>query len=147
MLAGPLGRRPEFFALRARAEGIVGCAFLRVLECSVGLGDLLETLLGLRLLRDVRMVFLRQPSIGLLDLLLRSAALDPERGVVVAVFHLAPFTGPAPWASPCSRRGFRTWTLEWLPRARSSRVSPRRRACRSHRHGGARELRSPSPGR
>ena len=99
LLARPFRRRAEFLALRSRAECVVGGAFFRVLESPVGLGNLLEALLGLRLLRDIRMIFLRQPAVGLLDFLLRSAALDAECGVVVAVLHFDPVIAPAPLAS------------------------------------------------
>ena len=120
----------------------------RILERLVGLGDFLEARLGLRLLGNVRMVFLRQSPVGLLDLVLRSAALDTERGVVVAVLHRtsARFIAPAPWAtaSACSRRESRTSKPGWPLRAIPSPAFPRRRACRSRRLAGAPGNRRPS---
>ena len=80
----------------AAAERVVGGALLRVLEGLVGLGDFLEARLGLRLLGDVRMIFLREPAIRLLDLVGGSAALDAERGVVVAVLHRTSVHCPGP---------------------------------------------------
>ena len=71
------------------AQRVVGRAFLRVLESLVGLGNFLEARLGLRLLGNIRMIFLRQSAICLLDLVGGGAALDAECGVVVAVLHRA----------------------------------------------------------
>src|SRR5690606_4342679 len=57
----PVRRRLEILpSAPVGAQPIVGRAFLRVLEHLVGFADLLETLFGLRLLADVRMVFARQ---------------------------------------------------------------------------------------
>src|SRR5205085_1997344 len=69
------------------AELVVGRALLGILERLVGLGDLLEFLLALRILRDVGMVFLRELAIRLLDRIRARAALHPEDGVVILVFH------------------------------------------------------------
>ena len=68
VLTRPLRRRTEFLALRLRAECVIGRALFRILEGLVGLGDFLEARLGLRLLGDIRMIFLRQPAVSLLDL-------------------------------------------------------------------------------
>ena len=123
MLARPIGRRAEFFALRTASQRVVGRALLGILERLVRLGDFLEPRLRSRLLGNVRMIFLREAPIGLPDLIGGSAALDSERGVVVRVLHRTPvgFTR-LPWASAsaCSPRGFRTSRRGWLPRATPS---------------------------
>src|SRR5688572_2630787 len=136
MLASPVRRRAEFLALRSLAQRVISRAFFRILQCLVGLGDFLEADLGLRFLGNIRMVFVGEFPIGLLDLFGRSAALDPERGVVIAVFHFTGW-GRAASASACSRQGPRTSTREWPPRARLSRVFPGLRARRFRNRGGA----------
>src|SRR5512143_292424 len=84
----PVGRRLEFLpgATPAR-ELVVGGALLGVREDRVRLVHFLHPRLGVRLLRDVRMVLAREASIRLLDLVLRRLARDAERLVVVAEFH------------------------------------------------------------
>jgi hypothetical protein len=87
VLTCPVRWRPELFALRAAAERIVGRALLGVLQRLVRLGDFLELLFRAGFFRDVGMIFLRKPSIGLADFVGGSAALDTERGVVIRVLH------------------------------------------------------------
>src|SRR5690606_3149917 len=64
----------------------------------VGFGDLFETLLGIRLFADIRMVLARKLAIRTLDVFLRGVARDTQQLVVVLEFHLgSPDTSrPAP---------------------------------------------------
>src|SRR6266540_2460176 len=65
-------------------EGVVALPLLRVAEHAVGLGDLLEALLSVRVAGvEVRVVLARQLAVGALDLLGRGIAADAEHGVVV----------------------------------------------------------------
>src|SRR5712691_5935460 len=83
----PVGRRTEVLPGAVRAEAVEGGALFLVLERLVRLGDLLELLLGVRLLRDVGMVFARELAVGFLDVLVARAALDAENLVIVLVLH------------------------------------------------------------
>src|SRR3954452_22544675 len=67
-----------------RAEAVVLGALLGVAEDLVGLGDLLEAVLGARLLVDIRVVLAGEPPVGTADLVLARSAGDAERLVVVA---------------------------------------------------------------
>ena len=58
-----------------------------VTEDLVSLRDVLEDLLGARLLVLVRMVFERQPAVGALDLVLGGPGLQPQQLVVVLMGH------------------------------------------------------------
>src|SRR5215469_6485942 len=62
---------------------VVHLALLRVGEHLVGLRDLLEPLLGLRVRVDVRVQLPGEPPVGLLDLVRARVAADPEDAVVV----------------------------------------------------------------
>src|SRR6266850_2538268 len=84
----PIGRRTEVLPRPVRAEAVEGCALFLVLERLVRLGDLLELLLRVRLLRDVGMVFARELAVSLLDILVARAALDAQDLVIVFVLHL-----------------------------------------------------------
>src|SRR4029079_1095380 len=86
----PTGRRlaAAFGLLPGLAELVVLLALVGVLQDLVGLGDLLEAVLGPRLFRDVGMELTRQLAVGALDLLLGRRPLDAERLVVVLVLHL-----------------------------------------------------------
>src|SRR6267143_909687 len=84
----PIGRRTEVLPGAVRAEAVEGCALFLVLERLVRLGDLLELLLRVRLLRDVGMVLARELAVSLLDILVARAALDAENLVIVLVLHL-----------------------------------------------------------
>src|SRR6266850_1950498 len=84
----PIGRRTEVLPRPVRAEAVEGCALFLVLERLVRLGDLLELLLRVRLLRDVGMVFARELAVSLLDILVARAALDAQDLVIVLVLHL-----------------------------------------------------------
>ena len=66
------------------AAAVVALALLRIAEHVVGLGDLLEALLGAGVLVRVRVVLARELAVGLLDLVLRGLAVDAQRLVVVA---------------------------------------------------------------
>src|SRR5205807_3582940 len=69
------------------AVGVVVAAAARVGQDAVGLGDLLELLLGRGvLLVGVRVVLARQPAVGLLDLVLGGGALH-AKDLVVVVGH------------------------------------------------------------
>src|SRR6267378_1489716 len=83
----PIGRRTEVLPRPVRAEAVEGCALFLVLERLVRLGDLLELLLRVRLLRDVGMVLARELAVSLLDILVARVALDAEDLVIVLVFH------------------------------------------------------------
>src|SRR5262245_9329093 len=89
MLPRPIGWRAKLFALRTASQRVVRSALLGVLERLVRLGHFLELVLRARLLGNVRVIFLREPAIGLLDLVGGSTALDPERRVVIRVLHRA----------------------------------------------------------
>src|SRR6185437_8648927 len=65
------------------AAQVVHLALVRVAQHLVGLGDLLELLLRLRVGVDVRVKFPRQPTVRALDLSLRSVAANPEQRVIV----------------------------------------------------------------
>src|SRR6267378_1152810 len=84
----PIGRRTEVLPGAVRAEAVEGCALFLVLERLVRLGDLLELLLRVRLLRDVGMVLARELAVSLLDILVARAALDAQDLVIVLVLHL-----------------------------------------------------------
>jgi hypothetical protein len=62
---------------------VVHLALLRVGEDLVGLGDLLEPLLGLRIRVDVGVQFAGEPPVRPLDLLRRRVTPDPEDGVIL----------------------------------------------------------------
>jgi hypothetical protein len=69
---------------------VVGGALLRVGEDLVGFLGLLELLLRLGVVRiAVRMVLHGQLAVGLLDLVVRSVAVDAEDFVVVALFAMS----------------------------------------------------------
>src|SRR3954468_196860 len=69
------------------AELVVLLPLVRVLQDLVGLADLLELDLGLRVLVDVRMKLPRHLPVRLLDVLLGRFLLDAQRCVVVLVFQ------------------------------------------------------------
>src|SRR4030095_7607212 len=81
--AGLLAALPE--ALPLRTDRVIPLALLRVGEDLVGLVDLLEALLRLGLLVDVRMVLARELAGRLLDLLGARILRDAECLVVVLV--------------------------------------------------------------
>src|SRR4030095_2972980 len=72
-------------SLPVRPEGVVALALLGVGKNGVGLADLLEAL-GVALVH-VGMVLAGQPAIGRLDGLVVGRPVDPERLVVVLIFH------------------------------------------------------------
>ena len=77
-------------ALRVRVSTqVVHLALLRIGEHLVGLGDLLESLLQLRIRVHVRVQFPGQPSVGLLDLVGARVTADAENPVIV-VCHRHP---------------------------------------------------------
>src|SRR5581483_9119495 len=84
----PVRRRAEILAgAKARAERVVGRALFLVAQRLVGFRDVLELLLGIRLLGDVRVILARELAVRLLDLVLTRAALDAEDFVIILVFH------------------------------------------------------------
>src|SRR6266851_8928 len=116
-LPPPVRRRPEVLPGRVPAQLIVGGALFRILERRVGLGDLLEFRLALRVLGNVRVILVRELAIGLLDRGLVGAALHAEGGVVILVFHFdAP---PGTRSFPASR----AWIAAWRASRRSARVT------------------------
>src|SRR5678815_2506586 len=88
----PVGRRAEVLARAVAAQAVVRGALFLVAQRLVRLGDLLELLLGVRFLGDVRVVLARQAAVGLLDLLVGRAAFEAEDLVIVLVLH-APLHG------------------------------------------------------
>jgi hypothetical protein len=62
---------------------VVRLALARVRQHLVGLGDLLEPLLGLRIGVHVRVKLPREPPVGPLDFVLRRVPADLEQGIVV----------------------------------------------------------------
>ncbi len=84
----PSRRRAELLSgLPIAAELIVGSALLGVLQDLVSLLHLLEFLLGVRLLADVRVEFAREPAVCLLDLVRARRPSHAQDLVVIAVFH------------------------------------------------------------
>src|SRR5205085_2544100 len=83
----PVVRWLEVLPGAEAAEVVVGGALLLVLQGLVGLRHLLEFLLCIRLLGDVRVVLARELAVGLLDVVVAGAALQAEGLVVVLVFH------------------------------------------------------------
>src|ERR1700761_9635331 len=69
---------------------VVQLALLRVLQDLVGLVDLLELLLRLRVRVDVRVQLPGQPAVRPLDLVLRGVAADPEHSVIVLSHYDSP---------------------------------------------------------
>src|SRR5205814_5715540 len=101
----PVRRRTEVLAGAEAAEAVVGGALFLVAQRLVGLRDLLELLLGVRLLGDVRVVLAREAAVGLLDVVVAHATLDAEDLVIVLVFHAGLYgDGPAQIKAPTVRR-------------------------------------------
>ena len=98
----------------AAARRVVGGALFGILQRLVGLGDFLELRFGARLLRDVRVIFLREPAIRLLDLVSGRATFDAESRVVVGVLHLSIVHSAPPSSSACIPRESRTSTPDRL---------------------------------
>ncbi len=87
----PVGRRAEILTgLPVGAELVVGRALLRILQHLVGLTDLLEALLGIRLLADVGMELARKLAVRTLNLVLRCVTLYADDVIVIFKLHLAP---------------------------------------------------------
>src|SRR5680860_1061068 len=84
----PARRRAEILpSAPVGAELIVSPAFFGIAQHFVGFAQLLETLLRVRLLADIRVIFARQPPIVLLYLLRSGFAIHPEDLVIIFVFH------------------------------------------------------------
>src|SRR4029077_13978312 len=99
----PLGNLPE-----VAAERVVAPPQLPVRQHVVGLRDLLEALLGGRVLVDVGVVRPRQLAVRALDLLLVGGPRDAQDLVEVSgLCH-----GPSPTTLPAPRRS----SLRWRPR-------------------------------
>jgi hypothetical protein len=100
---GLLATLPE--ALPLRTDGVVALALLGIGEDLVGLVDLLEALLRLRFLVDVRVVLARELAVGLLDLLGARILRDAECLVVVLVLdrHADLSQGGNPLQPPLQR--------------------------------------------
>ncbi|MNL11727.1 hypothetical protein D3C87_1325730 [compost metagenome] len=82
------------------AELVVALALLGIREDLVGLGELLEALLGPGLLVDVRVVLARQLAVALLQLVVRGALGNAEDLVVIAFGAHGLNLGLAPAAFP-----------------------------------------------
>src|SRR6185436_1932637 len=89
----PVGGRPEILPGAVAAEAVVRGALVLVAQGLVGLRDLLELLLGVRFLGDVRVIFAREAAIGFLDVLVARAALDAEDLVIALVLHAPLYEG------------------------------------------------------
>ncbi len=76
------------------AAHVVHLALVGVLEDLVGLVDLLELLLRLRVRVDVRVQFAGQPAVGALDLILRGVAPHAEQRVIVLSHYDSPRIWP-----------------------------------------------------
>src|SRR6185503_12601976 len=111
---------------------VVELARLRLREDLVGLDDLPETLLGVRLLRDVRVERSGEPAERFLDLALTGGALDAEDLVVVALrrCHQSQRTR----RSSCPRRSPRR-TGRARARLRAPTAAPCRSPCARGRAG------------
>ena len=81
---------------RTRAAAVVALALLGIAEDVVGLGDLLEALLGAGLLVRVRVVLAGELAVRLLDVLLGGLLVDPEDLVVVAWRAIGRLSTPPP---------------------------------------------------
>ena len=81
------GRTKVLARLPFRAEAVVSGALLRVLQDLVGLAELLEARLRVRLLAHVRMKLARELAVGPLDLVLGGVPVDAHHRVVVLVAH------------------------------------------------------------
>ena len=80
-----VGRRKPATSQSLAPVAVVGRSTLGIRQDLVRLGRLAEPLLGVRGLRDVRMELARKLPEGPFDLCVRSAALDTEDLVVVAL--------------------------------------------------------------
>ena len=95
----PVRWRPEFLSLPVvAAQLVVGGALLGIGEHRIGLVDLPHSLLGIRLLGDVRMVLARQLAKRLLDLVGAGIPGDAQNLIVVLEFHRC---GPLLWPWYC----------------------------------------------
>src|SRR5690606_10284844 len=89
----PARRWREFAAARAvLAHVVVFAALVGILQDFIGLAEVLETLLGVLLLADVRMVFAREAPVGLLDVVGRRLFIDAHDFVIVFEFHARAFS-------------------------------------------------------
>src|SRR3989449_1342726 len=95
---------PHLLLEPVRPELIVDLPLLVVAEDLVGLGELLELLLrDLRIvLVQVRMIFLGEAAVGVLDLVLRRPTRDAQDAIVVRVAHTA-LTRPVTQVTSCRR--------------------------------------------
>src|SRR5690606_6919533 len=103
----PVRRRPKRLPRPpVRADRVIGGPRLGVAQHLVSFSDLLEALLRVRFLADVRMVLARETAIGPLDLVLSGVAGDAHDLVVILVLHTALARRRAP--GTCGERwGFR----------------------------------------
>ena len=70
-----------------RTQLVVSGTFFRILENLVGLTQILEFLLSIRFLADIRMILSGQFSIGTFDLILGGFAIHTQNCVIVLIFH------------------------------------------------------------
>ena len=86
----PVGRRAKFLPLAMiGAELVVGRALLRILEDGVGLLQVLEARLGMRVLADVGMKPAGKLAVCALDVVLARVARDTHDRVVILELHAA----------------------------------------------------------
>ena len=89
----PLLIGPRLFCVESgsqpcRAELVVELALLRIAEDVVGVGDILEFILGFLVARvDIRMILAREFAVCLANLLLGGASVDSKNLVVIPVGH------------------------------------------------------------
>ena len=110
----PTRWRPEILAgAPVLAQLVVGRALFRVPEHLVGLTELLEAALGIRLFADIRVIFARQLAVGALDLVLRRFAGHAHHRIVVFVVHRStPVVGKS--AYPGGKPGAAQWRRPFL---------------------------------
>jgi len=76
--------------LGSGAKLVIGRPLFRILQHRVGFANILEALLGIRFLTDIRVVLAGEFAIRLLDLILGRVAGQPHDGVVVLELHTSP---------------------------------------------------------
>src|SRR5438309_1546414 len=79
----PSRGRPELLSRTMAAQLIVGGAFFRIPQSFIGFAELLELLLGIPFLGNIRMILSRELPVRVLDLLGARLAVDAHHAVVV----------------------------------------------------------------
>ena len=85
----PIGRRAKLLAIaKISAQLIIGGALVRIAQYLVRLLDLLEFVLRVLFLADVRVILARQLAVGAFHLIGIGAAGQPKYLVVVLILHV-----------------------------------------------------------